>query len=228
MKRILGLMLVALFIAASFATPVLAGDEGAEFVFAPAPITDPVEAGEKSGRFAFSFVNVDAGATDVTLYGLNLTNREGGDVGDPGKSLTGNVMFGGDDDDTMDILSVNVGANLEGGSDPMSVPFFGFTFGFTTVSADFADTFIMNYGLLGGYQHHIEMQSNVYLTPYVTYGWQGFDGTVDPDSGDSIDIDGSTTTLTLGLDISFNGISLATLLQSGEEDVTQIQVGFNY
>lgn len=238
MRKFVGVC-IGFMVAAVFLVPgtVCAADDNAKFVFAPAPITDPVGPGEDAGRMTLSFINIDTDPS-FTLLGLNLTKRKGAGHGQPGGSFIGGLYVGGDEDDTTSIFGFNVGGNLEGG-DRMSTPFFGFTIGMTTVTIDApgftSDTLMTTMGLQGGFQHHIELSPSVYLTPYVTYGWQMYSGftdtTVDTpfgSSSSSTDFDGSTTTLTLGFDVSLGGISLATVASMGDEDMTMFQIGFNF
>ena len=217
--------------------PAYSAETSTEFSFSPPPITEAVSAGEESHRFTGTYLKIDLDNA-LTGYGINFSNRYGNASGTSGKSNSWGLLSLSDESDTMSGLMFNANFNMEAypGGTGNTIVFLGIPLGLTyfnidTGGSDDASLSLLTYGLQVGMQHHIFLSEMASITPYVTYAknkgksrFQMGDSSADP-----IDSDYETATLTFGFDITLSGgISLASMLSTGDDNITMIQLGWNY
>jgi len=206
-------------------------DDEVQFTFAQPPVTAPIEEGESSNRINLTYLHLDMDNA-ITGRGVNFLQKHGQE----NTRLAWNVgtFVLDDEDDIYEGFMVNGGMDLEInlGSSRHSILFFGWDMSLMGLNMDLgtSDAYYSQFGLglRGGFQQHIPM-GRVVLTPYITLSGNYAAYYIETDFTD-YDDDYTYSTAIIGFDFMLpGGVSLASALRTGgDDDMTLIQVGWNF
>lgn len=237
-----GLLWVAITLVS--VNPGWAAENAIAFQFAPAPITNEGLDSEAENRFSGQYIsyNNSAAKFELTGYGVGYASRTMTDgsgstfvdsltfmsgegtsvVSTEVKGFSGNMAYTKDwRMDSFGGLQFSIGGKAEWTTLTMTGAFRNTSFE--------SKTNILGLGLLSVLQYHWHVSPGITVTPYSMFTFTNMTASTDAGSSNNESSFNSTATI-FGLDVVlFDGISVAGMVQSSQDDdLAVINVGWNF